>query len=85
MIVKKIYLTILFISLSFISISSVYSQEDINLLFNENMNENITRGGTSIGDYSINENFTTIGKEIFPFETLNIINKLNNDENKTRG
>lgn len=84
-IVKKIYLTILFISLSFISISSVYSQEDINLLFNENMNENITRGGTSIGDYSINENFTTIGKEIFPFETLKIINKLENDENKTRG
>ena len=84
-IVKKIYLTILFISLSFIPISSVYSQEDIDLLFNENMNENITRGGTSIGDYSINENFTTIGKEIFPFETLNIINKLENDENKTRG
>lgn len=82
---KKIYLTILFISLSFISISSVYSQADINLLFNENMNENITRGGTSIGDYSINENFTTIGKEIFPFETLNIINKLENDKNKTRG
>ena len=49
------------------------------------MNENITRGGTSIGDYSINENFTTIGKEIFPFETLKIINKLENDENKTRG
>ena len=82
---KKIYLTILFISLSFIPISSVYSQEDIDLLFNENMNENITRGGTSIGDYSINENFTTIGKEIFPFETLKIINKLENDENKTRG
>ena len=62
-----------------------YSNEYITSILNENINENITRGGATIGDLKLSENFTKGSKIDIPFGTLDILDKLKNDENKTRG
>ena len=62
-----------------------HSDEIDNSIFNENLNSNITRGGTTIGDYSINENLTKINKDNFPLTTFDILEKLKDTKNKTRG
>ena len=77
----KIFLVILFFSPSSVS----YSNEYITSILSENINENITRGGATIGDFSISENFTKVSKKDIPFATLDILDKLKNEENKTRG
>lgn len=65
--------------------SVTYSNDYITSILSQNINENITRGGAIIGDYSISENFTKISKKSIPFGTFDILEKLKNDENKTRG
>ena len=83
---KKIkFLTIFLIILFFLPKSVTYSNEYITSIFSENINENITRGGSSVGDYSIRESLTKLSKEGIPFGTLDILDKLKNEENKTRG
>ena len=62
-----------------------HSEEIDNSIFNENLNSNITRGGATIGDYSINENLTKINKDNFPLNTFDILEKLKDTKNKTRG
>ena len=68
-----------------VNTSISYSNDDINSIFKENINENIMRGGASIGDYSISESFTKLNKIVIPLNTFKILDKLKNDENKTRG
>ena len=85
MIQKIKYLTIFLLILFFLPKSVSYSNENITSILNKNINENITRGGVKIGDFSISENFTKVSKKDIPFGTLDILDKLKNDENKTRG
>lgn len=85
MIQKIKYLTIFLVILFFLPKSVTYSNEDITSILSENINENITRGGATIGDFSINENFTKVSEKDIPFATLDILEKLKNEENKTRG
>ena len=85
MIQKIKYLTIFLVILFFLPRSVTYSNEDITSILSENINENITRGGATIGDFSINENFTKVSEKDIPFATLDILEKLKNEENKTRG
>jgi len=85
MIQKIKYLTIFLVILFFLPRSITYSSEYITSILSENINENITRGGATIGDLSISENFTKLSKKDFPFETLDILDKLKSEENKTRG
>jgi len=85
MIQKIKYLTIFLVILFFLPRSITYSNEYITSILSENINENITRGGATIGDFSLSENFTKLSKKDFPFETLDILDKLKNNENKTRG
>ena len=85
MIQKIKYLTIFLVILFFLPRSITYSSEHITSILSENINENITRGGATIGDLSISENFTKLSKKDFPFETLDILDKLKSEENKTRG
>ena len=84
MIQKIKYLTI-FLFILFLPRSVTYSNEYITSILSENINENITRGGATIGDFSISENFTKLSKKDIPFGTLDILGKLKNEENKTRG
>lgn len=85
-IIKKYFICILIIIFfSPISITYTYSEDNINSIFKENINENITRGGSTIGDYSINENLTNFSRENIPFDTFDLLERLQNDENKTRG
>ena len=84
--IKKIkYLRIFLIILFFLPTSVTYSNEYITSIFSENINENITRGGATIGDYSISESLTKVSKKDIPFGTLDILDKLKNEESKTRG
>ena len=85
MIKKTKYLTIFLIILFFLPTSVTYSNEYITSIFSENINENITRGGATIGDYSISESLTKVSKKDIPFGTLDILDKLKNEESKTRG
>ncbi len=85
MIKKNKHLIIFLIILFFLTTSKTYSNEYITSIFSENINENITRGGSSVGDYSIKESLTKLSKEGIPFGTLDILDKLENRENKTRG
>ena len=85
MIQKIKYLTILLVILFFLPRSVTFGNEYITSILSVNINENITRGGATIGDFSISENFTKVSKKDFPFETLDILDKLKNEENKTRG
>lgn len=85
MIQKIKYLTIFLVILFFLPRSVTFSNEYITSILSVNINENITRGGATIGDFSIGENFTKVSKKDFPFETLDILEKLKNEENKTRG
>ena len=73
MIQKIKYLTIFLVILFFLPGSVTYSNEDITSILSENINENITRGGATIGDFSINENFTKVSKKDIPFATLDIL------------
>lgn len=85
MIQKIKYLKIFLVILFFLPSSVSYSNEYITSILSENINENITRGGATIGDFSISENFTKVSKKDIPFATLDILDKLKNEENKTRG
>jgi len=83
---KKIRnLIVLFFIVIFTPINVAHSDEIDNSIFKEDLNENITRGGVSIGDYSINENLTTINKDDILLNTFDILEKLKDVKNKTRG
>lgn len=66
-------------------LNQAYPDEIDNTIFNYNLSENITRGTGSIGDYSISENLIKFNKNDIPLETSDILDKLQNAENKTRG
>ena len=85
MIQKTKYLKIFLVILFFLPNSVSYSNEYITSILSENINENITRGGATIGDFSISENITKVSAKDIPFGTLDILDKLKNEENKTRG
>ena len=61
----------------------IEKDNDLASLLEKNFKNKITIINNDI--LEINENFTNIGKETFAFETLEIINKLENDDNETRG
>jgi S1-C subfamily serine protease len=77
---------ILFILIfQFFTIKLAHSVDFDNSIFDENLNKNITRGAGSIGDYSINENFTKINVNNIVLQTFDILEKIKDNKNKTRG
>ena len=62
-----------------------HSVEFDNSIFNSNISQNLTRGVGSIGDLSISEGLTKININSIPLKTLDILDQIKINKNKTRG
>ena len=61
-----------------------YADKNEILLFEENFNKNLTRGGAKIGDIEVDENLTNFDRNSFPLGTLEMLDNIPNKRVKTK-